>query len=232
MTKIEGVHNDPQRIYLTSDDNVGLTSLSFSTPGQLQNWPILSAPVEALNRDLAALGDQVRELKSDVAGKEDLAAMNERLEKMAASIGRATERSQELKANIVLPPSEYLSVQLVPSHSLDRLEEYRADEKKAYALLGVFFGGAIGTFSNWATQDTFAITKATAVLVLFFLILTIATGVWAWQIDKRVQKVRKIMFPSVPRGTADAFSRIRDDPDRNGGLQDRRAEPGITGTAT
>jgi preprotein translocase subunit SecG len=225
MAKIEQTNEDPLRVHFAGGDNVGLTSFSFSPPGGLiQGWTLPNAPVDALNRDLATLGDQVRDLKGDVAGKKDLAAMNERLEKMAASIERATERSQELKANIVLPPSEYLSVQLVPSHSLDRLEEYRADEKKAYALFGVFLGGALGIFSNWATQDAFALSKATGVLVLFFLILTIGTGIWTWQIDKRVQKVRKTMFPSVLQNRADASSQTTDDVAAISGGQDRQAE--------
>jgi hypothetical protein len=220
MTPIEPGHKKPQFVYLGGDPNRGVTSLSFGSPSDLSGLTIPSAPVDALTKDLATLGDQVRALKNDVAGKKDLAALNERLGKMAASIERATERSQELKANIVLPPSKYLSVRLVPSHSLDRLEEYRSDEKKAYALLGVFGGGAIGVFINWATQDTFALTKATIVLVVFFLILTTAAVAWAWQIGRRVQRVRKAMLPPLLQDTPGASLPVTGDPDVTSGAQD------------
>ena len=78
----------------------------------------------------------MEQLKREVAGKDDLVQLNDRLDDITTSIQKASERGQELKAKILLPPSELMNVQLVPSHSLERLEEYRSDEKKTYVLLG------------------------------------------------------------------------------------------------
>jgi len=225
MAKLEYKPENVARVYLGDGTRSLPPSLSFSAPQEAQSWPIIHAPVDALNMDLATLQAQVRELKGDVAGKKDLAAMNERIEKIAASLDRATERGQELKARVLLPPPEHLSVQLVPSYSLDRLEEYRADEKKAYALFGTFFGGTLGIFSNWAIQDTFTFSKAAVVLIFFLLILTIAAGIWAWQIDTRVQRVRRIVFPSVCQNAPEASSRTGADEDGANGEQHQSPEP-------
>lgn len=155
---------------------------------------INTAPVDDLNNDLSTIKDQVEQLKDEVAGKVELAEINQRLDKMATSIESATERGQELKAKVLLPPPDHLNVQLVPSYSLDRLEEYRADEKRLYIFLGVFLGGIIGILSNLATQDSFKINRAASVLLAMFIFLTFCLAFWAFVINKRVQKIRDQIF--------------------------------------
>ena len=150
--------------------------------------------VDNLNVDLENLRSQVEQLKDEVAGKEELAQLNGRLDEITASVQKASEKGQELKAKVLLPPSELMDVQLVPSHSLERLEEYRSDEKKAYVLLGVFLGCAFGILSNWATQDTFVWTRHASVLLVLFLILTFGLAIWAHQINSRVIQVKNRML--------------------------------------
>jgi hypothetical protein len=164
-----------------------------------QNHPFKSfvlgdMSVDNLNVDLDNLRSQVEQLKDELAGKEELAQLNDRLDEITASVQKASEKGQELKAKVLLPPSELMDVQLIPSHSLERLEEYRSDEKKAYVLLGVFLGCVFGILSNWAIQDTFVWTRQASVLLVLFLILTFGLAIWAHQINSRVVKVKNRML--------------------------------------
>ncbi|MGB2863783.1 MAG: hypothetical protein WBC05_10700, partial [Sedimentisphaerales bacterium] len=180
--------------HIPSDGLPTLASLLSQSNNPLQTLALNTAPVDNLNNDLANLKNQIDQLKEEVAGKEELAEINQRLDTMATSIESATERGQELKAKVLLPPSEHLNVQLVPSYSLERLEEYRTDEKKIYVFLGVFLGGIMGILSNWATQDSFKIDRAAGVLLSMCVFLTCCLIYWAWVINKRVQKIRDQMF--------------------------------------
>jgi hypothetical protein len=180
------------------------TFTPFLSPLHLDNplkITLNSAPVDNLNDDLANIKSQIDKLKKEVAGKEELAEINQRLDTMTTSIESATERGQELKAKVLLPPSEHLNVQLVPSHSLERLEEYRTDEKMIYVFLGVFLGGIIGILSNWATQDSFKIDRASGVLIAMFVFLTCCLSYWAYITNERVHKVRNQMFLSKSSNT-------------------------------
>jgi hypothetical protein len=190
MASLGVPESEQNRIDLKLPESLGVGPSTFSFPQVRGSLTMATAPMDGLNMDLASLREQVEQLKGDVAGKHELAAVNERLDKMAASIQSASQRSRELKANVLLPPSEDLSVQLVPSYWLDRLEEYRADEKKGYVLLGAFLGGVIGILSNWATQETFVLTKAAGVLIFMFVLLGLALSGWVWQINKRVRRVK------------------------------------------
>jgi len=78
-----------------------------------------------------------------------------------------------------------MSVRLVPSDSLDRLEEYRSDVNWAYLFIGAFLGAIMGILSNWATNEEFIITRYSKVLMGLFLILAIGSGAWACNINRR-----------------------------------------------
>ena len=172
------------------------------------NWHdiLRSTSVDSLNADVRNLQSQVEQLKGEVAGKGELTQIQERLDDITDSIEKITERGQELKAKVLLPPPEYMNVQLVPSHSFERLEEYRSDEKKAYVLLGVFLGCVFGILSNWATQENLVWTKEAIVFVVLFVILTIGCGFWAWLINRRVVKVKNRMFPGRRTAGSDHVS--------------------------
>jgi hypothetical protein len=77
---------------------------------------------------------------------------------------------------------------------LERLEEYRADENKAFLLIGLFGGACLGIFSNWATNENFTITRASLVLLGILAMLTVFCAFWAFQINKRAKSVRERML--------------------------------------
>lgn len=154
-----------------------------------------------LDDKLGALKEQVAELHGAVAGGRKLSQEVERLEGLLATIEKAGEIGRSLSADVVLPPAEELRVKLVPSDSLDRLEEYRADESKAYLLLGAFMGAALGILSNWVTQEAFKITKVSGTLMFVFGCLALLTAAWAHQIGRRARLLRSRLL-GVSKGEA------------------------------
>ena len=150
--------------------------------------------VDNLNRDLENLHEQIKQLQSDVAGKTELDEINQRIDIIAKSIQSATEQGHEIKANVLLPPSEYLNIQLVPSHTLDRLEEYRIDEKQIFVLFGSFLGCILGILSSWATQKSFIMNRTSWVLLIMCIIVASLSAYYAYVISKRVEKVKSKLF--------------------------------------
>ena len=110
---------------------------------------------------------------------------------MVTTATRAIGRSEELTARILLPPREMTDVQLLPSDALDRLEEYRSDENIAYLLIGAFSGAILGILSNWATNDTFVITRVSLVLLGFFAVLCGMSIFWAWRLRGRIASIKQ-----------------------------------------
>jgi len=98
-----------------------------------------------------------------------------------------------LTAQVILPSAEDMSVRLVPLHSLERLEEYRSDENKAFLLIGIFAGSVLGVVGNWATGDL-TISRVSIFMLVVMLVLTFLTIYWARVIAKRSDNVRRQIF--------------------------------------
>jgi len=147
-----------------------------------------------LNIELASLRQQLVELQEAVTGEQ----LEHRLEEMLKTANRAVGRSQELTARVRLPRLEDMDVHLVPSHSLERLEEYRSDENVAYLLIGAFGGAVLGILANWATSEQFTITRFSIVLMLLLTVPTIACCFWARRLHQRAALVKEQMLhPSI-----------------------------------
>lgn len=155
--------------------------------------------VENLDQDIEELRTQFTQLQKDATTDTQLVQLVGRLDEIAKTIDRASAKSKELKADIVLPPKEVMDVRLVPSHSLDRLDEYRSDENKAYLLIGAFCGTILGILANWATDENFTITRPSLVFMGVFLVLALLSITWAYQISRRAKKVREEMLS--PKGS-------------------------------
>jgi len=159
----------------------------------------LDDALETLRREVAQLRrDVTTDTQMPQVGEgldvKQMTQLGERLDEIARTLDQASERSDELKADILFPPIEDMSVRLVPSDSLDRLEEYRSDVNWAYLLAGAFLGAVMGILSNWATNEKFIITRYSKVLIGLFLILAVGSGVWAYNINRRARRVRDHMF--------------------------------------
>lgn len=139
-------------------------------------------------QNLEDLKKQIENLQATEPGGDKLAQMIERFEK---TIDRTSEASSRLQAEILLPPEEEMRVRLVPSDSLDRLEEYRSDENKAYLLIGIFSGAVLGILSNWVTADDFQVTRISVTLMLLFVTLATLAYSWARQSSQRASRIRQ-----------------------------------------
>lgn len=154
-----------------------------------------------LEDKLEGLKRQVDELHKAVLGGKELSQEVKRLEGLAATIEKAGEIGRNLTADVVLPPAKDLRVKLVPSDTLDRLEEYRADEAKAYLLVGAFLGAVLGILSNWVTQEAFTVTKISGAFMTFFGSMAILAAAWALQISRRARSLRTRLL-GIPEGEA------------------------------
>lgn len=152
-----------------------------------------------LNIELASLRQQLVEIQKESLTAEEL---DRRLGDMLKTANRAVGRSEELTARVILPQQEDMDVRLVPSHSLERLEEYRSDENIAYLLIGLFGGAILGILGNWVTSENFVITRVSTVLVFVFAFLTVACIFWTRRIHQRAVAVRdQMLHKAVPSTT-------------------------------
>jgi len=103
-------------------------------------------------------------------------------------------QGEDLTARVILPRREAMDIYLAPSHWLERLEEYHSDENAALMLTGTFLGLTLGILSNWLTNESFSITRASIVIMAVFAILTLGSLFWARSIRRKVETVRKQIF--------------------------------------
>jgi hypothetical protein len=162
------------------------------TLGSLQRTSEVSIDsAERLQNELAALRQQLQEIQQGRLGDREL---EEKIAAVVKTTNQAIGRTEELTTRILLPPPQLTEVKLVPSGALERVEEYRSDEKIAFLLMGLFLGGIVGVLVNWATNDPLTITRFSIVIVCFLATLATGTVYWAYRIAKRVESVRKRYF--------------------------------------
>ncbi|MCA1568269.1 MAG: hypothetical protein LC803_22015 [Acidobacteria bacterium] len=150
-----------------------------------------NSELEKLSSELGSLRQQLMEFqKEPLLGGQ----FEHRVREILSTANRAVDQSEVLTARVILPRQEDMNVRLVPSHSLERLEEYRRDENVAYLFIGVFAGAIFGTLSNWATTETFLMTRSSVLLVSVLSMLTIACIIWVRVIQKRANVVRGQIF--------------------------------------
>lgn len=150
--------------------------------------PETTANAVALQTEINTLRHQIKELQQQKFTDEQ----NLSIKKIEESIDVAAERSADLTANIILPPRSVTDVHLVPTHSLERYAEYKADENIAFLLTGLFAGAAVSVLVNWATSETFKPNVMSTTLIILFLLLTILFSGWIIRINSRIKKVSNI----------------------------------------
>jgi hypothetical protein len=160
--------------------------------------------VPQLQEELSQLKRQVDEYKSQAIDK------NGSLNNVLEATDRVIATSSGLLARVILPRQEEMSIQLVPAHLLDRLEEYRRDVGIYTIYIGVVSGAIAGILVNWATGGESAITLVSMILVLSFVVFDGLGCLRLWQISRRADAAKKRMFhlplplepPDASAGTA------------------------------
>lgn len=149
--------------------------------------------IQELQVQIRDIQDSVISLHEKAATKEASSTPNgnssltDEIENLKAHIGTLQTTSQQLTAPIRLPDPDEMEVKLVPIESIQRLEEYRADENKWNSWLGVFVGAIIAIIVNIVTGGQ---TKTeTWILLVVFAFLCMLTGLSAYNYKKRADKL-------------------------------------------
>lgn len=158
----------------------------YFTKDQIANT---SESAIALQSEIASLQRQVRELQQ-ITSADDRQVSLQQIEK---SIDTAVAKSADLTANIILPPQSMTDVHLVPTHSLERFVEYKADENIAYLLTGLFAGAAISVLVNWATDDSFNPNAMSTTLLILFTTMALLSIGWIIRTSFRIKKVAAVL---------------------------------------
>lgn len=156
------------------------SAFSFSLPS-VQESTAASIDIELLNR--------IQLWQAETQGK-DVQAAPDQDAKRQDKAGAVPA----LTAPISLPPSEDMVIRLVPSFSLERLEEYRSDEGIALLVLGLFAGAFFGLLTNIVTQDVIDFSATEIVLLVLLGGLSSASAYWIRRVKKRAARVRDDIF--------------------------------------
>ena len=102
------------------------------------------------------------------------------------------QSGSKLTANVILPAPEDMQVRLVSASALERLDEYRGNENKWFAWMGIFIGSTLGLLINVVTGGSL---KAEGIVLLVVLVtMGGLTGWTAYQEKQKGDRVRAIML--------------------------------------
>ncbi|MCC6683546.1 MAG: E3 ubiquitin protein ligase [Bacteroidia bacterium] len=94
-------------------------------------------------------------------------------------------------APILIPKPDDLAINLVPSDTIYRLEEYRSDQIRWEAVLWVFIGAILGTIVNWVTSDPITISRVSLILVGVFAIIAVVIGFAVREYKGRAERIKR-----------------------------------------
>jgi len=156
----------------------------------------LRTRLQDLESSMEAMRDEVEKAPLPAPQGETL-AIREKLDYLEQTVSGVLAASQRISAPVILPPTEDLQVRLVAATSLVRLEEYRQEENKWFAVTGMFLGGILGMFVNWVTGGV--MTPASWVLVVAFLVIAALAGYTSWQYHLRAAPLwKRILGEGAP----------------------------------
>lgn len=187
---------------------VGVGGIAFGSSVNLLSAS--ETDISELRREIAAAKSQLSESQKQILSLQkqftekvsksqlselvaNIQSLSESIEVTQKRIEQAQDRSNQLTAPLILPTPEDMKIGLVPTHWLDRLEEYRSDENFVNLLIGLFGGAFLGMLGAafLSPKDSFS-TYAIAFLILL-LVITISCIVFLSRIRKRTNELRQKM---------------------------------------
>ena len=191
-----------QEVYVTSDGtllvpeeaNQTVSDPSSKTPLRPQRWfggEAIETQVDNLKEDIAAIRTKLVKLQSDGQSNQ---IINGQIRDLIQLVDVAEERSQHITAPVLLPSVELMSVRLVPTHMLERLEEYRSDESGYSLLTGLFGGATLGVIINWFTSQDINISPYSIILLITMIFLTCWSVFQLRKASKRSRTLRDRML--------------------------------------
>ena len=162
----------------------------------------LQTQIGDLQSSIEALAGSIGQTTPSEPGDESLTVAEE-VQSLKATLAELQATSQQLTAPVDFPRPEEMRQTLVPSMWLHQLEEYRQEQTKWYAWLGVIGGALLGIAINVVTGGE--MTPAASVLVSAFLIIGAAAGWSAITYQRRAAPLRdRILGPSRPESGSGA----------------------------
>ena len=136
--------------------------------------------IQKLEQQLIQTQNTVEQLSSKI--NEERSSKNDEqlktlFDKLNEDLSQMRIPTQSLTAPVILPPPEDMEVRLVSSTSLERLEEYRAEENKWYAIMSLLLGTVLGVFINIVTGAK--MTTEAWMFVIIFSGFAVFTGLTA-----------------------------------------------------
>ncbi len=109
---------------------------------------------------------------------------------ITSSCQSAPVTQRALTAPVRIPSPDSLTIGLVPSDLVYRLEEYRSDQRRWEALAWIFLGAALGIIVNWVTEDPIVISRSSLVFLVLFLVLAGLIGLISWDFRRRAASTK------------------------------------------
>jgi transcriptional regulator with XRE-family HTH domain len=151
----------------------------------------IQVQVKDIQASIEALGSRI-EHRVTVNEDKEASALFEELHNAKEALKRLRTTSREITAPVALPSSADLTVKLVPSTVLERLEEYRSEESKWLSVSGIFIGSILGIFINVATGGAMS-TQAWIILGVLLLMASFS-GWTARSYSRRAGSLKKQLF--------------------------------------
>jgi transcriptional regulator with XRE-family HTH domain len=181
--------------YLLELAGYNLVSATVSDHPAISESPAYPESLREIQVQVKDIRDSIKVLSSKleekaVTGHDEISsAISEELQNAMDAVSRLQTTSREITAPVTLPSSDDLTVSLVPSSVLERLEEYRSEESKWLSGLGIFIGAMLGIFINVATGGS--MSAQAWIILAVLLVMVCFTGWSAWTYRQRGNKLKE-----------------------------------------
>jgi flagellar biosynthesis chaperone FliJ len=138
-----------------------------------------------IQEEISQLQNIIQDLETKIDSEDP--EISKKIEEITNSLNKLTSESNNLKAEVVLPPSEEMTLQLVTAQSLDRLDEYRSNITFHLSVAFTFLGTIIGYLLTLkSVEDWLKITILMILILIYSLIQARIFHVRAKEIKKRM----------------------------------------------
>lgn len=169
-----------------------------ATLGRRSHPVVQSEPVQELQvqvKDIeSAIDNLANKFENQPSEESDEQSLTiaEEVQNVKQQLAQLQSTSREITAPVRLPSPQDMEVKLVAITSLERLEEYRADENEWRSWFGVFMGAIIAVFINIFTGSE--VSNETYLLGAFLVLMCLLTGWSALKYRQRGNALRDDIF--------------------------------------
>ena len=146
--------------------------------------------VDEFDEKLAEVRWQIDDLtkRFEDNSPQEQALQNSSVDDVRTALEELAGVGARLTAPVRIPSQDQMEIKLIPTWSFDRLEEYRTDENKWYAIASLPFGAVIGILINLITGSE--ANQATWVALILFAVFGILSLWQALVLSKRAAQTK------------------------------------------